>query len=558
MSIIAKDGSTKYVLSNPLFQAVETGGYMYTVVVADDEEELRRALVRRVDWESVGFRVVGEAENGVEALELVERLEPDLLLTDVKMPFISGIELARQIREVRPTMQIAFLSGYDDFAYAQQAIQYNIISYLLKPISSAELTEELAIIKLKIDKKFKEFMSNGSAHEWTETTEFIMPLMLDGFLGSCSREREQKLLEEGIACGLIKSGGDICYTAMVTVIRNEKGEKVTLRANVNAIDSILRKYIKHVSFYANGRIVSLLVATKAGFDKYLHILVEDIAQSVKRIMKLNCTIGISRPVEKLSGCHEAYVEAVNAAGYTGEAAESEIRFISDVEPVEDVGQDTLAGVILDIESLIRSGTQDTLETYLTELFDKYEKERVSLAGANFRMVQLISAVYRVASSVEDDNTIFKLQQNSPMVVGDGLHKFREKYTSFCLIAREMLAEARKQSSTLICERALELIEREYMMQEISLVSISSEIAVSPNYLSSLIRKSTGSTFVDLLTQKRMEKAKELLLGTSMKIKEISEKCGYNDQHYFSYCFKKYTGVSPNTSRRQNEGFEAQK
>ena len=99
-------------------------------------------IVRSINWEEIGFSVVGEAENGIEALELVDRLEPDLLLTDIRMPFISGIELARQVREVRPATQIAFLSGYDDFTYAQQAIQYNIISYLLKPIPMAELTAE--------------------------------------------------------------------------------------------------------------------------------------------------------------------------------------------------------------------------------------------------------------------------------------------------------------------------------------------------------------------------------------------------------------------------------
>lgn len=87
----------------------------YTVVVADDEEEIRRSLVRRVKWEEIGFEVVGEAENGADALELVEKLEPDLLLTDIKMPFLSGIELARAVREVRPMVQIAFLSGFDDF-----------------------------------------------------------------------------------------------------------------------------------------------------------------------------------------------------------------------------------------------------------------------------------------------------------------------------------------------------------------------------------------------------------------------------------------------------------
>ena len=142
---------------------------MYTVVVADDEEELRRALIRKVDWESIGFSVVGEAENGVEALELVEKHEPDLLLTDIRMPFLSGIELARQVREVRPATQIAFLSGFDDFSYAQQAIQYNIVSYMLKPISADELTEELVKIRKKIDEKFQRFvMPSGESEKGPE------------------------------------------------------------------------------------------------------------------------------------------------------------------------------------------------------------------------------------------------------------------------------------------------------------------------------------------------------------------------------------------------------
>ena len=116
---------------------------MYTIVVADDEEELRRAIIRKIDWESIGFQVVGEAENGIEALELVERMEPDLLLTDIRMPFVSGIELARQVREVRPTTQIAFLSGFDEFSYAQTALKYGVSDYLLKPCRMEDIISSI-------------------------------------------------------------------------------------------------------------------------------------------------------------------------------------------------------------------------------------------------------------------------------------------------------------------------------------------------------------------------------------------------------------------------------
>ena len=144
---------------------------MYTVIVADDEQEIRRSLIRKVDWGSVGFQVIGEAENGAEALELTEKLEPDLLLTDIRMPFISGIELARQVREIRPATQIAFLSGFDDFSYAQQAIQYNIISYLLKPISSSELEKELLKMKELFD--ISEFAHHGPENLFISLVKII-------------------------------------------------------------------------------------------------------------------------------------------------------------------------------------------------------------------------------------------------------------------------------------------------------------------------------------------------------------------------------------------------
>lgn len=127
---------------------------LYSVVVADDEDELRESVCSMVPWEELGFRLVGSASNGLDALELVEEKEPDLLLTDIRMPFISGIELARQVREIRPVINIAFLSGYDDFEYAKQAIQYNIISYMLKPLTIDGLAAELRSIRQKIDDRF--------------------------------------------------------------------------------------------------------------------------------------------------------------------------------------------------------------------------------------------------------------------------------------------------------------------------------------------------------------------------------------------------------------------
>lgn len=527
---------------------------MYTVVVADDEEELRRALIRKVDWESVGFSVVGEAENGVEALELVEKYEPDLLLTDIRMPFVSGIELARQVREIRPATQIAFLSGYDDFSYAQQAIQYNIISYMLKPISAAELTEELGKICRKIDEKFARFTEGAGDDKGV--ISFILPLMLDSFQGRADGTdslREERLVKKAIDCGLLKNPDNrYYYTVLVTCIMDRHGENKTSQSYVHAVNMILEKYVKYVSFYIEGRIVSMLTATKGSTEKYLHIMVEEIIQSVQRIMGLYCNIGVSRSVPQLSGVHEAYLEAMGAIGYSKHHGKG-VRFISDMERADYFDPEKVQGYVNEVENLLRSGSRQDMEEYLSGLFAELEK--IPVPTFHYIMVQLVSAVLRIINAVAEPEAVSQLQKNSPMYTFSGLEEIeiqRGRYAEFFMQARELIAEQRKKSSTVLCDKALEIIEERYMDPDISLVTVSSEISVSPNYLSALIKKSTGSTFIDLLSRKRIDTARELLRCSNLKIKEISEKCGYSDQHYFSYCFKKYTGMSPNACRRENE------
>lgn len=526
---------------------------MYTIVVADDEEELRRALIRKVDWERIGFLVIGEAENGAEALELVERYAPDLLLTDIRMPFVSGIELARQVREIRPATQIAFLSGFDDFSYAQQAIQYNIVSYMLKPISAAELTEKLKEIRRIIDEKFQRFTSQSASLEKRERTDFLMPLLLDGFGSEAGAEKERRLIADACACGLIRNQDNhFCYTVMVVSIVDEEGRNQTTRASVNAVDLILEKYVKHASFYVEGRVISLLLATRAGFDKYLHIIVEELDQSVKRIMEFSAQIGVSRPVEYLGNTHEAYIEAMNAILYSRRNGIC-VHYISDVERTEDFDIEKMQASVDEVEKYIRGGSRQELLACLHEMFDRMERQTVSSVMGNFMLVQLVTAVLRIIYAVAEKDVAVEFQKSVPLSVQgtlEGVAEQRGRLIDFCISARDLVAEQRKKSSEVLCDRALELIEMCYMDPDLSLVSISNEISVSSNYLSALIKKSTGSTFVDLLTKKRIQKAREFLLCTNMKIREISERCGYSDQHYFSYCFKKYTGMSPNTCRRE--------
>ena len=527
---------------------------MYTVVIADDEEEIRRGIIRKTDWESAGFQVIGEAANGADALELVEKLEPDLLLTDIKMPFLSGIELARQIREVRPTVQIAFLSGFDDFSYAQQAIQYNIVSYMLKPISSRELEEELVKIKRKMDQKFELFAKSTQERQKIEKSEFLVPLLLDSFLQE--RMKEEELAEHAVSCGLLRqpNSENFRYVVVVTEIVEKDGSDRTTRISADAVDTILNKYVRHISCYLSGRVVSVLAATPAGFKKYLHIIVEEIVQSVERINGLKCRIGVSRTLEKLSNCREGYLEAIDAISYS-KIGESNVYFIADEEKSENFSQEELQNGIDKVEILLRGGTQQELEEHLNKLEEGIRSRKNALIMSALLITQIMAAVNKVVYAVVGDEGVQKIQKEYPVREMLNLECMTEQFgkvKNMCMFAKKIIYEQRKKSSGAVCERALYIIKTRYMDQDLSVMSVSTEIGVSPNYLSALVKRNTGKTFVELLTEKRIEKAKELLCQTSMKIREIAEACGYRDQYYFSHCFKKIAGVSPNTCRREHE------
>ncbi len=418
---------------------------LYTVIVADDEDELREAVCSMIPWEECGFCLVGSASNGLDALQLVEQLEPDLLLTDIRMPFISGIELARQVREVRPATNIAFLSGYDDFEYAKQAIQYNIISYMLKPLTLEGLRAELRVIRQKIDAQFAMFRQNTLAAEGQELrASMLTSLVLDEYTEPGWEATAESYARQ---CGLLRDPEDRpCYTVMVSTLLEEDGGNGTGPAFVASVDRLASKYLRSVSFFSGGKVISVLLGNSSDFEEYLHILADEIPQMADRVLGKRCRIGVSRWTRSLGTLHSAYREAMEALRQ-GDRTEGGAQFISDLAPAVKGGE-------------------------------------------------------------------------------------------------------------LLCRRALEALDQHYMEANLSLVSLSGMLDVSPNHLSACIKKYTGETFINILIHKRMDAARELLMDGSLKVQEIAQRCGYTDQHYFSYCFKKYCGESPNAMRRRVDAEKA--
>lgn len=238
---------------------------VYTVVVADDEEEIRESVCTMVPWEELGFQLLGEASNGLDALQLVEEREPDLLLTDIRMPFISGIELARQVREVRPATHIAFLSGYDDFEYAKQAIEYNIISYMLKPLTMEGLSKELTAIHNKIDAQFATFRQSALRSGGPDPfAALLMPLVLDS---DSDPEGEERVRDYAVQYGLLVDEHDRPeYTVMASILLDENGANATSVDFVASVNTLAGKYLRSVSFLPLERSLPFSWEVKTSFS----------------------------------------------------------------------------------------------------------------------------------------------------------------------------------------------------------------------------------------------------------------------------------------------------
>lgn len=523
---------------------------MYSVLVVDDEVRQREAVIKSVNWQNAGFNVVGDAENGIEALEQLEKLEPDLILTDIKMPLMTGLELARKAREVCPATKLVILSGYDDFEYAQEAFKYNVIRYLLKPISAQELGDELVKIKEEMDYEFEQ-LKTGTSDENTsirlEKAEFLLPLLLGT---GDDNYPDEVLIQTAKRLGIVKSDGD-CFSVVVSKFKNLQGKNVTESHHMDFVNAIVGKYADCESFLVNGRIVTLVTSTPADMSTKLRLPVIEMVQSAKKLLSQKCTIGISQTVDRPSLLAFACTQAITARRYTSDGA-GDIRYINDQEPKSSFEYEAVDKSVDRLEQLLKVGTKQEINDYLEEMLAGKSRD-----GIDYLIIQILATAHRCVSVLSDANALSELFSSNNFITSrlsfDYNERYKKELISLCLNARDMISRSQRHESESICDKALQIINDEYMNEDLSLTDASEKLGVSPNYLSALIKKTKSQNFVSLVTERRMKAASDLLLCTSMKIFEISQKCGYSDQHYFSYCFKRYYGMSPNKYREENLG-----
>lgn len=552
---------------------------MYTVLVAEDESDVREAIVTGTDWANLGFQVADSAENGQEAWELFAKGAPDLLLTDIRMPFMDGLQLAELVKRHHPGTRVIILSGYDEFEYAQRALKLSVDEYVLKPFSSEELAHVLAKVRGVLDTEAEEKRDVAQLREHYRRS---LPVLRENFLAALMmRPLKRRELEEKSALYDLRLAGESFQVAVVSLDAGGTGEtgqaaaggprkeaarptisedqELLLFASLNIAEEIAAARNLGRVFLHQGQVVLLTVSGDTdpqAVTAATMAAAEDIRQSVERYLKLTVTIGIGVVIYEPAGLSYSYKDAVLALDYRVILGGNRVISIADVEQrhVEKMRFDELKE-----QSLVRclkTGTADELKDIVEGLFQGLAEAPVSVKEYQLYLMEIVTAVLRAAKDADADlDDLF----GDNMATLAELYRFRTLaeakawLVGICTRMMGSIAVVRQSALRNLVEEALAYTRANYGDSELSINKVCGQLHISAGYFSSIFKKETKMTFVAYLLHIRMEAAKELLRTTDLRAFEIAERVGYAEPNYFSFSFKKHVGMSPKEYRSSIKG-----
>lgn len=536
---------------------------MYKLIFADDEEEVRKGILEKIPWKELGFEVIGEAANGIEALEIAEKIVPDIVITDIKMPFMDGIKLCEKIKKRFRTAKVVILTGFDEFEYAQKAIKLSVDEYVLKPISSMELIEILSKMKIKLD---EEAIQKKDFETLRDNYKKSLPILKEKFLDSLILN---KLSKEDIVLKANAYDIDINFNSFIVSVINMDiknilsendsehsiNEKELINfAALNISEEILDKEEKHIMFTNSSYIIIIFCFNDTNktkyIKKYLYIL-EQIKNSIEKYIKAIASIGVGMIVSDITNIRLSYEGAVSALDYRFIFGNNKPIYIEDVEPqctnkltFDEQKERSLL-------SALKIGNSHEIESIIHNLFIEISNAKASFKEYNIYLLEMLTAILKAARDLNIDmDKIFGNNYNPFVEIYkfNNLQDVENWVFSISQAIKDSILVERQDSCKMLVEKSTEYINENYGDSELTIDKLCRHLHISPNYFSTIFKKETKQTFVNYLTNIRLEKAKELLKTTSLKTFEIARKVGYSEPNYFSYSFKKNLSISPSEYR----------
>lgn len=529
---------------------------MYRLLLVDDEFLVREAISENIHWNELGYQLVSICENGKEAMEYIKEFQVDVVMTDICMPFVDGIELSRYIHENYPKISVIIFSGYDEFEYAKKAIKYGVSEYLLKPVTRDELSDILISLKEKIDKKReKESEFNKLSGSYFKNRILIQSKIIENLImGNQTEEESRREIEEyGLHMDYLEYRIAIIEIDIYSDLYNVNEDKIKqgeMKSFViyNISNEIMKKYeAGEVCKEDNNRGLLLFWTNyPRELEQKIRIICKEIQEAVYKVLKSTVTIGIGEKVHSLADLHKSYYDAADMLIY---------RYLWDENQIFDREklQNQLEGnVKLDniIEQVILSVKLKEMGQIEKNLIRIQELFKESYTGRNKVCLHLYQIVTKTCDLLKasdlTEEFIYQTKENAITCI-TGARSLTEAMCvlkKFCHMACEELDKQKNSSGNKQAMLANDYIEKHYGDFDLTLNSICSYLCISTSHFSSIFKIYTGDTFMEVLIRTRMQKAMELLENTNLRNYEIAEKVGFRDPHYFSIAFKKMTGKSP--------------
>ena len=544
---------------------------MLKIFLAEDEVIVRETIKRMIPWESLGFELVGEAADGEMALPLLIRQQPDLLITDIKMPFMDGLTLARLAKKEVPGLKVVILSGYDDFNYAKQAINIGVEDYLLKPITKNALIERLTEIRSRYEDEktqreyYEKFHREIQAYEKNSSRDFFEALVS----GSLDMIELYKKAE--------KLGLDIVaesYNILIfTMNCNEdfsgrrEGYSSWEAESLEMLEKFFAGHPFAMLFRSNVFSYGVLIkGEKDSVKENTRICVEEIRKIFDRKEdNKEWFVAVGESVERLSQIQKSYHSASRAFSqrylYDGKvlcyeemlAMEKKDVTNDDSEYLQKVDVNALNPTIL--QKFLSNGLLEETENFVQDYF--YAIGQEPMESVVFRSYVILNVRFSVLSFLKElgcDTKTLEPEDTEEILAESGRNMestiaYAEKLISQAIQLRDRNSGNKNRS---ILKVAVDFIDQHYMEEDMSLNKAANAANVSANHFSALFSQNMGQTFIEYLTSLRMDKAKEYLRCTGMRSSEIAGEVGYKDAHYFSYLFKKTQGMTPSDYRKARE------
>lgn len=546
---------------------------MLKIFLAEDEVVVRETIKRMIPWEELGFELVGEAADGEMALPLLIRQQPDLLITDIKMPFMDGLTLARLAKKEIPGLKVVILSGYDDFNYAKQAIGIGVEDYLLKPITKNALIERLSEIRSRYEHEktqkeyYEKFQREMQAYEKNSSRDFFEALVGGSMDMMEVYKRAEKLgldiVAEAYNVLIFTMNCDEDFSGQRDEYSSWEAESLELLENFFAGHSSAMLFRSNIFSYG-----VLLKGQRETIEENTRACVDEIRKILSRQDgRREWFLAVGQSVDRLSQIQKSYHTASRAFSQRYLYDEN-ILYYDEMETMEHPGgqaetEDNAYLQKVDVNALnpailqkfLSNGLQEETENFVKDYFYAIGQEPMeSLVFRNYVILNVRFSVISFIKGLGCDTNEMESADTEEVLAESG-----KNMESAIAYAKKMISQAieiRDQNSgnknRSILKIAVDFIDSHYMDEEISLNTVANVANVSSNHFSALFSQNMGQTFIEYLTTLRMNKAKELLRCTGMRSSEIAGEIGYKDAHYFSYLFKKTQGMTPSDYRKARE------